>query len=120
MEIKPYEQKYLSRLKEIFSQNVPEYFDADEWSDFENFVAKESCPYFVVEADGIITGAFGYAMDDATTGAIVWIFFDPTVQSRGQGTAAIAHCHEGIQSLGGKSVRSRTSQKTEGFFAKMG
>ena len=55
-------------LSNIFSLNVPKYFDEKELVDFKKyFDSKNIESYFIIESQGIILGGAGYAYENIKT-----------------------------------------------------
>ncbi|WP_428236225.1 GNAT family N-acetyltransferase [Gracilimonas sp.] len=112
----------LKALLYIFRINVPEYFAADEETDFRNYLLHHADTYFTILSDGIIVGGAGYRIHEKKeTGSITWIFLHPDHAGKGIGKYA---AHSLLEILCGhkqvKYLRADTSQHGYQFFGSLG
>lgn len=83
----------LNFLIKIFTLNIPKYFDKTELDDFKKYFNSNNIEtYFIIESEGKILGAAGYAYENKQTAKICWVFIDPDYHSNGLGTKLVNHC----------------------------
>ncbi len=120
---RPYTTPDHDSLLAIFRRNVPQSFADDEIADFDAFLANLPGPYYVVELDGQLIGACGYALLTNTPdiARICWIFADSAQQNRGFGTFILTTIEAELRTLPGvTTVDARSSQVAYRFFEKNG
>ena len=87
------DHKDLNFLIKIFTLNIPKYFDKTELDDFKKYFNSNNIEtYFIIESEGKILGAAGYAYKNKQTANICWVFIDPDYHSNGLGTKLVNHC----------------------------
>ena len=120
--IRKYTTKDKSRVFELFRLNTPNYFDATEQSDLENYLKNQLEDYFVyIENSKIIgVGGINYSFEEKVA-CISWDIIDPKWQGRGIGKKLIQfrinHINENPKI---EIIRVRTSQYAFQFYGKMG
>ena len=83
----------LNCLVRIFTLNIPKYFHKTELDDFKKYFNSNNIEtYFIIESEGKILGAAGYAYENKQTANICWVFIDPHYHSNGLGTKLVNHC----------------------------
>jgi len=118
--IRPYISSDKEQLLNIFSLNIPEFFDKKELNDFEEYLGQKAETYLTFVADTTIVGGTGYYInEDDKSGRITWIFFDPRYAGQGFGRQSVEYCLK----LLSKDIRVEkfivtTSQLAYKFFEK--
>ena len=80
-------------LSEIFSLNVPKYFDKKELDDFKKYLnSKNLESYFIIESQGKVIGGGGDAYENIKTARICWLFIDPDYHGLGFGKKLVNYC----------------------------
>ena len=83
----------LNFLIKIFILNIPKYFHKTELDDFKKYFNSNNIEtYFIIESEGKILGAAGYAYENKQTANICWVFIDPHYHNNGLGTKLVNHC----------------------------
>tara|TARA_B100001063_G_scaffold159798_1_gene149215 strand:- start:553 stop:999 length:447 start_codon:yes stop_codon:yes gene_type:complete len=83
----------LNSLIRIFTLNIPRYFQEKELVDFKKYFNSNNIEtYFIIESEGKILGAAGYAYENKKTARICWVFIDPNYQSKGLGKKLVNYC----------------------------
>ena len=83
----------LDFLIKIFTLNIPKYFHKIELADFKKYFNSNNIEtYFIIESEGKILGAAGYAYENKKTARICWVFVDPNQYSIGLGKKLVNHC----------------------------
>ncbi len=107
---------------ELFDSNTPRFFGPEERPDFANFLKRLPCPFFVVEAEGMIIACGGYG-SDPKTGKIVlaWGMVRGDLHRQGVGTFLLQERIKMIfQENPSAQVIIDTSQHSQSFFARFG
>ena len=120
--IRPYQPTDYDACLDIFTSNVPLFFEAEEQATYANFLAQLACPYLIVElADSVVGGGGFYRLPDEGCAGLVWGMVARNYQRRGIGTALL---EARLQRLGADStvqtVRVKTSQRSAPFFERFG
>ena len=119
--IRAYTPSDKPRLLELLAMNIPEYFSESELDDLNRYLDNGIELYFVVEVDHEVIGAGGINYDDHHTGVISWDFLHPSFHKKGIGRELLQHRLGILKSMPGiRKIRVRTSQHTNGFYAKNG
>jgi predicted GNAT family N-acyltransferase len=106
----------------LFDSNTPKYFGPAERPDFESFLKRLPCPFFVVEAEGLIIACGGYSTDPQN-GKIVlaWGMVRGDLHRQGVGTFLL---QERLKVIFRENPSARiiidTSQYSQTFFARFG
>ncbi|MGD8978081.1 MAG: GNAT family N-acetyltransferase [Gammaproteobacteria bacterium] len=119
---RPYLSADRSRCLDVFSSNVPRYFQEHERSEFETFIDTSGCPYFVLALPEGVVGCGGYGQRETGAPAdLCW--------------GMVAAAHHGsrlgeflllgrlaaiVRDQVAASVRLVTTQHTDGFFRRYG
>lgn len=126
-EARPYRTADRAACLAAFESNVPEYFDASERADFEDYLdalaAGSAGRYFVAVAlDGRVVGAAGYALDERGTVAdLCWAMVHRRDHRGGHGRVLLDARLAAIRAHGGvREVRLSTSQHAAGFYQRFG
>lgn len=100
--------------------NIPEHFTPDEERQLDAFLGDLPGPYFVVEEAGELVACGGIATEpnDQTAAALCWGIVRHDRQGRGIGRALTLHRLAALPGV--TRVRINTSQKVQGFYAKLG
>ena len=120
--IRPYKPTDKGNLLNIFSLNIPKFFDKNEINDFEEYLEQKAETYLTIEVDNNIVGGTGYYINENDkSGRITWIFFDPSYYGQGLGKQSVEYCLK-ILSKDNKVEKFivTTSQLAYKFFEKFG
>jgi ribosomal protein S18 acetylase RimI-like enzyme len=120
--VRPYVEADRDGCLAILRSNVPEHFTADDPSEFEAFLRALPGPYFVVEEhDGALVGCGGLAVGvkEPTAAALCWGIIRHDRQGRGLGRTLTLHRLRALPPTI-TLVRINTTQKVQGFYAKLG
>ena len=111
----------LNFLIKIFTLNIPKYFDKTELDDFKKYFNSNNIEtYFIIESEGKILGAAGYAYENKQTAKICWVFIDPDYHSNGLGTKLVNHCVDILKRDDQLNViQLETSNLTYKFYEKL-
>ena len=111
----------LNFLIKIFTLNIPKYFHKTELDDFKKYFNSNNIEtYFIIESEGKILGAAGYAYENKQTANICWVFVDPAFHSNGLGTKLVNHCIDILKKDNQLNViQLETSNITYKFYEKM-
>lgn len=122
MELRPYQSADRAACLEIFDANVPGgYFAPEERADYEEFLNDPPGPYFVLEHEGAVWGAGGWARDEGGIVSLCWGLIAPRGQKKGLGRLLAMYRLREIAKLPDvRMVRLDTSPLTAGFFEKLG
>ena len=83
----------LNCLVKIFTLNIPKYFHEEELVDFKKYFNSNNIEtYFIIESEGEILGASGYAYENIQTARICWVFVDSNHHSTGLGKKLVNYC----------------------------
>ncbi len=118
---RPYQQSDLSICLKIFDSNTPPYFDPSERGDFEDFLHRQPCPYFVLEQDGETIACGGYFSNPNGDIVLAWGMVRRDLHKSGFGSLLLK---ERIQKIrihdSGHRIVIDTSQHSQGFFCRHG
>jgi len=123
----PYQSTHQELLLNIFDQNVPIYFGANERIYFQRFLEHQApldSNYFTViytPTDTVVGSGGFYILDGSDEAHLTWGFLNPELHSTGVGSLLLKFRIEAIRKLEiAKYVVCETSQKTFMFFQKHG
>jgi len=129
MKFKCYQLSLLSDCLTIFDANCPEYFDSSEREEFNEWLEKNDHPYWVVEYDDSILACGGIylselydpELDLEKQSGMAWGMVLPEFHGKKIGTQLthfrLKYLHDQHPTY---PIVCRTSQKTVGFYEKMG
>lgn len=124
---RPYTSADKAACLAIFWGNTPPFFGENEAVDFDDFLDRQPCPYFVIEQDGEIVACGGYFVDEATrTAGLAWGMVRRDLHQQGIGKYLLFYrlYHIGTKYAGDDdhpfTVLMDTSQHTRGFFEQVG
>ena len=76
--------------------------------------------YFIIESEGKILGASGYAYENKQTANLCWVFIDPSHHSKGLGTKLVKYCLDTLKRDNQLNViQLETSNLTFKFYEKL-
>src|SRR5437870_13062623 len=105
---------------ELFRSNVPDFFAADEADEFSRFLATSRHPYFVVRDQSAVV-ACGGCYFAAPIAGLSWGMVERKRHRTGIGAFLLyARLDLVATHLDITTVRVRTSQLSQGFFARQG
>ena len=115
------DQTDLNFLIKIFTLNIPKYFHKKELDDFKKYFNSNNIEnYFIIESEGKILGAAGYAYENKQTANICWVFVDPDNHNNGLGTKLVNHCIDILKRDNQLNViQLETSNLTYKFYEKL-
>ena len=115
------DQTDLNFLIKIFTLNIPKYFDKTELVDFKKYFNSNNIEtYFIIESEGKILGAAGYAYENKQTANICWVFVDPDNHNIGLGTKLVNHCIDILKRDNQLNIiQLETSNLTYKFYEKL-
>ncbi len=119
---RPYTPADQAGCLDLFDSNTPKYFGPAERPGFENFLQRLPCPFFVVEAEGLVIACGGCGADPQS-GKIVlaWGMVRSDLRRQGIGTFLL---QERLKVIFRENPAARviidTSQHSQTFFARFG
>jgi len=120
--IRPYSTEDKEKLVDIFTLNVPKYFDPAEIKDFEDYLSSNAETYLTLEVESRIIGGTGYYVkEEDGSGRITWIFLHPEEAGKNYGKEVVTYCIEQLKA--DERVHKlvvTTSQHAYKFFEKFG
>ncbi len=125
---RPYTPRDADACLALFDANVPTYFDASERPEYAAFLARfettPPCAYVVGESpDGRVLACGGWFRedDDPALGGLAWGMEHGEWHGHGLGQQLLEVRMAGLAAMPGLgALRIRTSQHTEGFYARAG
>ncbi len=122
MDVRPYEANDLAACLAVFDSNVPEYFDAAERAEFEEFLTAGPLPYVVLQNDGAIVGCGGWELvADEKLASLTWGMVRRDLHRQGLGRFLLLYRLREVTKAGvAARVRIDTSQRTSTFYYKQG
>ena len=111
----------LDCLVKIFNLNIPKYFHEKELVDFKKYFNSNNIEtYFIIESEGKILGASGYAYENKQTANLCWVFINPNHHSKGLGTKLVNYCLDTLKRDNQLNViQLETSNLTFKFYEKL-
>ena len=115
------DHKDLNFLIKIFILNIPKYFDKTELDDFKKYFNSNNIEtYFIIESEGKILGAAGYAYENKQRANICWVFVVPDNHGNGLGTKLVNHCIDILKRDNQLNIiQLETSNLTYKFYEKL-
>lgn len=106
----------------VFDSNVPDDFRAGERAAFERFLSALPGPYWVIEDEGMVVGCGGVALEkDGETASMCWGMVARDRQGEGWGRVLLEERLAWARKARGvRRVVLSTSQRTRGFFERLG
>ncbi|MBC7862092.1 MAG: GNAT family N-acetyltransferase [Bacteroidia bacterium] len=124
MEFIPYKSEFLQYAEEIFDSNVPDFVGAEEKENLQFFLEKETSElsYFIVFNENEAVGMCGYCFEKEKDEAVLcWGLLHRKHHLKKIGTKMLQFRIAEIKKISATAkIICRTSQVTEGFFAKFG
>lgn len=120
---RPYHRRDRETCLAILDSNVPYFIDQTERADFEKFLDKMPCPYFVLEkTGGDIIACGGYLINpEKAVATLCWGLVDSQYHGKGYGRLLF---NERINRIKANSnvneIQLDTSQHVVGFFQRLG
>lgn len=120
--IRAYKDEDFDTFCELLKLNIPTYFAAEEYQDFENYLKDEIENYFVAEVDHQVVGCGGVNIKkDEHVAMISWDIIHPAFQGKGIGKRILQHRIEFIQRhYPTYKIMVRTSHLVYRFYEKQG
>ena len=89
-----FHQLRIKCTKNYVGYPVPEGWHKDGFDvvSIINFNSNNIETYFIIESEGKIFGASGYAYENKQTARVCWVFVDPNHHSNGLGKKLVNHC----------------------------
>ena len=108
-------------LSNIFSLNVPKYFEIKELDDFKKYFIKNINTYFVIMLNNVIIGGAGYVIENELTGRVTWSFIHPDFHRQGFGKKIVLLCLNKIRDVKSiEKIEVNTSNFGFKFFKNLG
>ncbi len=122
MDIRPYSPVDRDPCLAVFDSNSPHFLDPSARRDFEKFIDRQSCPYFVMEHDGAIVGCGGYSIEqEKALARLVWGMVRSDSHKLGLGRYLLLFRLREITKAGGvQTVHLDTPQHSAKFYEKQG
>ena len=121
---RPYAPADAEACLALFDANVPRYFDPGERAEFAAFLATMPCPYLVgLAPDGRVLACGGWFRedDDPGIGGFAWGMVHQAWHGHGLGQQLLDVRLAALRAMPGlRALELRTSQHTEGFYARAG
>ncbi|HEY6391385.1 MAG TPA: GNAT family N-acetyltransferase [Bryobacteraceae bacterium] len=120
MELRSYSSADRDLCLAVFDSNTPRVFDPGARREFEEFLDRRDCPYFVMEHDGAIVGCGGYAIEQALA-RLVWGMVRCDSHGLGLGRYLLLFRLREITKAGGiQTVHLETPRHSAQFYEKQG
>lgn len=104
----------------IFDSNTPPFFDPSERPDFESFLQRQPCPFFVLEKDQKIVACGGYGSENEAI-ILAWGMVHRDLHKHGLGTTLLVERIKHIRCTYPKArIIIDTSQHSQEFFRRQG
>ena len=119
---RPYTPDDEAACLKLFDSNTPKFFGVEERPSFENFLQRQPCPFFVVEAEALIVACGGYCREASSENIVLaWGMVRGDLHRQGVGTFLLLErlkviFHENPAA----KVIIDTSQHSQSFFARFG
>lgn len=122
MNFRQYIESDAENVISIFRSNIPKYFSREEEAGLRNFLADiRSVEYVVIENDGEIVGAGGFALNKDETVSLCWGMVRNDFIGKGLGKRLTGfRINLSREKFGDLSIVIATSQHTQGFYEKFG
>src|SRR6266851_1836153 len=122
MDLRPYMAADRDLCLGLLDSNTPRFFDPSVRREFEEFLDRPHCPFFVIEHDGAIVACGGYAIEQEKTAArLVWGIVRSDSHKLGLGRYLLLFRLREITKAGGvQIVHLDTSQHSAPFYEKQG
>jgi hypothetical protein len=122
MKYRAYSKEDKEACLQIFRGNTPKFFGAEEEPEFESFLDRMPCPFFILEENGKAIGCGGYFVnEEKRTAGLCWGMIERSHHKQGLGKLLLLKrlddlCHDRHVDR----VLMDTSQHSRGFFEKLG
>lgn len=116
----PYVIEYKSDCLELFDSNLELFFDQSERDDFEKFLDKPNCEYFVFKLDAKVVACGGYYVSSENFGSLCWGMVTKGLHKKGIGLEMTTLRLRKMSESKVKKVFMDTSSYSVGFYEKLG
>jgi GNAT superfamily N-acetyltransferase len=122
VELRPYSATDRDSCLAVFDSNTPRFFDPSARREFEAFLDRRNCSYFVMEHERAIVGCGGYAIErEKALARLVWGMVRSDSQKLGLGRYLLLFRLREITKAGGiQMVHLETPQNSARFYEKQG
>ena len=119
---RPYTPADESACLRLFDSNTPKFFGTKERPDFESFLHRQHCPYYVVELEEQVIACGGYGSDPQIGDVwLAWGMVRDDLHRQGVGTFLLQERLKAIfQENPAAKVIIDTSQHSQTFYARFG
>jgi N-acetylglutamate synthase-like GNAT family acetyltransferase len=107
---------------QIFRDNTPKFFGAEEEPEFDSFLERMPCPFFILEQDNNVIGCGGYFInEEKRTAGLCWGMVAGEHHKQGYGKyLLLKRLDEIARDPHVDRILMDTSQHSRGFFEKLG
>jgi ribosomal protein S18 acetylase RimI-like enzyme len=122
MDLRPYSPLDRDSCLAVFDSNTAQFLDPDTRREFQEFLDRQNCSYFVMEHEGAIVGCGGYAIEqDKALARLVWGMVRSDSQKLGLGRYLLLFRLREITKAGSiQMVYLDTPQHAAQFYEKQG
>jgi len=122
VELRPYSSADRDSCLAVFDSNASQFIDPGARREFEEFLDRRNCSYFVMEHDGAIVGCGGYAIEqEKALARLVWGMVRSDSQKLGLGRYLLLFRLREITKAGGiQTVHLDAPQNSARFYEKQG
>jgi len=122
MELRPYSPLDCDSCLAVLDSNTPCFFDPSARHEFEAFLDRQDCSYFVMEHEGAIVGCGGYAIvQEQALARLVWGMVRADSQKLGLGRYLLLFRLREITKAGGiQTVHLDAPRHSAQFYEKQG
>ncbi|MEZ4700837.1 MAG: GNAT family N-acetyltransferase [Rhodothermales bacterium] len=119
--VRPYMPADRATCLALLAGNTPRYFLPSDRDDYARFLDALPGPYVVIEHEGAMCAAGGWAMDPDGVAVLTWGLVDTALHRRGIGTRLVRHRLDAMREAGvAGEVRLHTIPQVQGFYEKLG
>jgi ribosomal protein S18 acetylase RimI-like enzyme len=122
MDVRPYSTLDRDLCLAVFDSNAPHFLDPHARREFEDFLDRRNCSYFVMEHGGALVGCGGYAIDqEKALARLLWGMVRADSQNLGLGRYLLLFRLREITKAGGiQTVHLDAPQHMVPFYEKQG